>query len=323
MKKLLLLVFTLSLLVLGGVPVEATVGGPSHISDIRYNPETFITYYEYVSQSGRGCPVETRTINLVTGEESQIADCNEMQSESFDKELYESTKAEILKDTEPLYSVNIKELGIGVAIVETDQEFYGEDEGILLRTLFEATISQNGDALKTLEMYSCSPEDPIVINGYTVPETNTALFLFSRKGDCFEGGYIYEDLFSVQGLDFDEVSRLGIPKGFEPALANKGNIIVFPETRQTLLPEVASSTEEIVLDEEVEILESEIVASTTSTTTTSVVEVNPPVEKVSVARTNVEKEGVSAFSKKVVIVLELLFLLFLVIIIYVRFPTRK
>ncbi|MDP3996511.1 MAG: hypothetical protein Q8P86_02360, partial [bacterium] len=70
-------VFVFSLLLLTTESSFATVGGPTYISDFKYNPADESVYYIVNSQSGRGCPPELAKISLNSGISEMALSCDE------------------------------------------------------------------------------------------------------------------------------------------------------------------------------------------------------------------------------------------------------
>jgi hypothetical protein len=104
---------------------------------------------------------------------------------------------------------------------------------------FVATISQSDIVSKQLETTICESSDPVTVDMYIIPSTtpggprpNIAIFLFSRVGLCYEGGYTNESLYPVAGFNTPSlISATSWYKSPDASIPSAFNKVVYPDSK--------------------------------------------------------------------------------------------
>ena len=233
--------------------VFATVGGPTYISAIAHNNDAEQTriYYQEHRNDGRGCPPIVHQINARTGASAEVKTCDAIfeeydllsENESTGRDMY----AQFVSDLyHPLLhymgSVSLEKNNINIS-VETLSE---HDEDGQFWTEFQARIVQDEKELARINFRGCTQEQPHVFEGYMLPNTDILLLLISRKGDCFEGGYVEESVHRITGVTYYDTNIVRPIKEVSASEPNMGNMVVFADAlpRVERLDELVSNTEE-------------------------------------------------------------------------------
>jgi len=228
---LFLLVFLSSVFTVKNV--LATVGGPTFIYDFKYNPSNESVYYIKQDFGGRGCPPELIKISLNTEKTDIAFSCSEGEKLPPAENPYTSPASieisRITKDFKALSPINLKDNNISININFVSEENYSPEVNDLLRRHFTAYVYQNGSKIDELKITGCNLDQPFLFQGYAIPgfEKKIALLL-STRGDCFEGGYIDENLYVVGGVNnLDKTPLTNFYKDLFGLTPNEGSLVVF------------------------------------------------------------------------------------------------
>ncbi len=181
---------------------HATVGGPTFVYDIKFNPKTNSVYYTEINQGGRGCVPELKSINIINSATSTVYSCADGEKTSAtDSDYYSKHEQKIRAYTSSFVSllpINLKNNNVSVKITETGSE---KIEDYIYRRNFNATIFQDGVEKAIIPTSGCDPSQPFLVDGYSVSSTSDKLLLLiSRKSDCMEGGYVGESIYMVSDV---------------------------------------------------------------------------------------------------------------------------
>ncbi len=225
--KFLLLTAVLALCTVG--PVSATVGGPSFIEDLSFDRVEKVVYYLVRAYDGRGCPPIVWKINFATNEQAEVKSCDELIFEEYSDEDYSRYIEETFRhpQTEGLRLISLEENRIFVEV-----EVVGEEvlDGELASKSFRARIVQNGLEVGNVEFSGCYEDQPIVFQGYLVPEINKLLLSISRIGSCFEGGYVKDDIFFVDGVSIQNTDPIYVANQFSGPKVLRGGLVAYALT---------------------------------------------------------------------------------------------
>lgn len=213
---------------------KATVGGPTFIHTFTYNHENESVYYISKSFSGRGCPPELRKVSLNSGISEVVYSCNEGQGIGASNVATEINK--ITNNFKNLQPINLHDNNISI-----DVDFVGyeklepesnESEKFLEQIQyanFIASVYKDDKKIIDLPIKGCNVKQPFIFGGYAIPGFEKKIvLLLSTKGDCFEGGYIYETLHVVGGVDnLDKAYLNNFYKTSSALIPNEGALVVF------------------------------------------------------------------------------------------------
>ena len=238
--------------------VRATVGGETVLYNIVYNNADESVYYTKQDFGGRGCPPELLKLSLNSEKSTVVYSCD--TGESLAREKVESIIRTITENFKLLIPINLKSNSISVDIKFVRNENYSFEISELYRRHFTATIYQNGKKIKDIAITGCNLDQPFVFQGYSVPGFNKKIIiLLSTKGDCNEGGYIYETIHVLGGLD--DVNKTEISnfyKGPSALKLNEGSLIVYEANTINLVNEVDNKTINTSSSTEKEIIKSSL-----------------------------------------------------------------
>lgn len=212
--------------------VLATVGGPTFIYDFKYNPSNESVYYIKQDFGGRGCPPELIQISL-NSEKTEIAySCS--QGEKL-VPVYNSTSPvsteinRITKDFRPQTPFNLKNNNISVDINFINEENYSPEINEVVKRNFSASVYQNGLKIDEFKITGCNLNQPFIFQGYIIPGfEKKIILLLSTRGNCFEGGYIDENLYVVGGVNnLDKTPLTNFYKDSSALAPNEGSLVVF------------------------------------------------------------------------------------------------
>lgn len=224
MKKiylyLLLLVTTLAVILPGDA--SATTGGPTYISRIAYNTQEKAVYYIVHDGGGRGCPPIVRKMDTTTGQVQEVKSCDAAWEE--DPVVYNQFIEDTFKDLPYLGSVSLKKNQISVDLKYVSENIE-QDE--LFWTNFRVTVRQRGTEKAAFDISGCTKDQPFVVEGYLVPDSDRMVLLISGKGDCFEGGYIREYLYLVKGIAYSDKNIVRAYKEVSATEVNSANMVVY------------------------------------------------------------------------------------------------
>ena len=231
-----ILLLTFSALIFSGFlvgNVQATVGGPTFIYDFKYNPQNESVYYTEVSLSGRGCPPELMKISLVSGQSQVVFSCSDgeklMSNGAYEFSSVSMAINNIVSDFNSLAQINLKKNNISIDVNFVDYKKYSPEIDEIQNANFIASIYQDGKKVSDFPITGCNLEQPFIFAGYAIPGFNKKIvLLLSAKGDCWEGGYIYESLHVIGGLDnLDKTYFSNDYKGASALIPNEGTLVIF------------------------------------------------------------------------------------------------
>lgn len=226
MKNTLFLATVAVTYLLNSTFAHATVGGPTLIDSIQYSSadkETII--YEQQSLSGKGCPPEVYSIDLPLGTKNKLISCSD--ADWTNQTSYNARLESILaKYPSLLKHINLSKNNISVQIIVTDQKAATQQNYYLESTDFRLDVYQNGEKKSSYIYSGCSPEQLHIIEGYIIPNVNILVLLISSKGDCFEGGYAREVLYTVPNIILYNQNPLPL-KNNKEATSEVGNLSLF------------------------------------------------------------------------------------------------
>lgn len=209
--------------------VRATVGGSTTVGDLTYNPADESVYYTKYSLSGKGCPPWLEKLDLNTGEVTDVYSCNEaLEERVFDDESL-TTIRKRTEDFKNLSAINLKKNNIEVDVEFIREEMLSKEINEVMRRHFLVTIYQNGRVLENFPITGCFLEQPFSFAGYAIPGFDERIIILSStKGNCFEGGYTEESLYTVAGLRGLDKTSLGGYKGFkDPLIPSEATLVIF------------------------------------------------------------------------------------------------
>jgi hypothetical protein len=205
--------------------VQATVGGPTYIYDIRAGGDVGEIVYVKKNLGGSGCPPEIYKISTETNKASSLVGCYD----GIDPADYDAKFNSVLNGYPTLLNrINLESNSIEAVVkVIREVEVDEEKEIYFPQTDFGLDVYQNGIQKTTLTYTGCTTDQPHVIEGYAVPNSNLIALLVSTKGDCFEGGYITERLYVVPNITVNDSTALPLREKNTPAIANAvGNLTI-------------------------------------------------------------------------------------------------
>ncbi len=223
-NTIILFVLALVFLSFSANEALATVGGPTYISRIVHDSQNQAVYYLEHDEGGRDCPAIIHKIDLKTKVDSEVKSCSE--AEIMSSESYSSLMGNTFKDFNYLHSINLKKNNISLDIKTISEN--KDTDGYTMSTDFKMSLFQDKVNKSIVDFKGCSVDDPNTIEGYMVPDSNTLILLISRKRNCFEGGYIGEDLYVVDGINYHDKVPVRTYKDVAPTEPNAGNLVVYP-----------------------------------------------------------------------------------------------
>lgn len=212
--------------------VLATVGGPTFIYDFRYNPLDESVYYIKQDFGGRGCPPELIRLSLNSGKTDIAYSCSEGEK-IISLDNYTSPANleinKIIKDFKSLAPLSLKDNSISIDINFVSEENYSPEVNEVVRRHFTASIYQNGTKVNELPITGCNLNQPFTFQGYSIPGfEKKIILLLSTRGDCFEGGYINENLYVVGNVGgLNKTSSTNFYKDLSALTPNEGNLVIF------------------------------------------------------------------------------------------------
>lgn len=203
-RSLLIIISAIFLFPISTGDVFATVGGPQYISNITYDSQNKVVYYLHHDEGGMGCPPILMKIDLITKSNVPIRSCQEFFEQSnleWEEAYMENEKFidDIIQGLPELSEINLEDININIETKTVSDEMLG---GELWATNFESTIIQNDVEKAKINFTGCLPDQINNFKGYAIPDSDILLILVSRKSDCFEGGYLGEDIYTVNGIVF-------------------------------------------------------------------------------------------------------------------------
>ncbi len=211
---------------------NATVGGPTYISNIQTNNGQDIAY-QVSNMGGRGCPPEVYSYNVINGKSNLILSCNDLEKlNSVDA----MTELEITLSKYPiiLNKIDLNKNKISAVAKVIREEKYDESKGLWGKTDFSVDIFQNNVKKTTLEYSGCRPEQNHTIEGYANPESNYIILKVSTIGDCFEGGYTSQSIYSLSNINFYDEAAIPIESINAEPTNNKSNLSFIAQNQKVI-----------------------------------------------------------------------------------------
>ena len=203
----------------------ATVGGPIFIYDFKYNPVDESVYYIEKSEGGRGCPPELLKISLNSGKSQVVYSCDEGEK------LVGGNNAinKIIQNFKDLTPINLKENRISIDISFVNYEKMSPEDDWIKNANFIASVYQDNKKIIDFPISGCNLKQPFLFAGYAIPGFDKKIvLLLSTKGDCWEGGYTYETLHVVGGVNnLNKTNLTNFYKGSSALVPNEGTLMVF------------------------------------------------------------------------------------------------
>ncbi len=234
--------------------VEATVGGETLIYNFKYNPIDESIYYIQQSYSGRGCPPELIKLDLNSEKKETVFSCSQgekflSESNNYDFSLVNTEIERLTKNFKPLIPLDLKSNNITININFDREEKYAELNEVIRRH-FTSSIYQNNKKIKEFSVIGCNLNQPFTFQGYFIPGYNKRIaLLMSAKGDCWEGGYITESLYTIAGVDnLNKTVSTNFYKGLSALVPNEGNLVVYGSDK------VVATTPSISVSQFIELL---------------------------------------------------------------------
>jgi hypothetical protein len=197
--------FILTGLALSSEMVFATVGGPTYIYRFKYNPKDESVYYIQNDHGGRGCPPELMKMSLATGNIQTVFSCD--QGEKLFENDYSTSPVDaeinkIISGFKDLTPINLKDNKISVDVTFVKNEKISPEIDEISGATFTASVYQGNKKITDLTVHGCNTEQPFTFAGYAIPGFEKKIvLLLSTIGNCFEGGYIDENLYVVGGVE--------------------------------------------------------------------------------------------------------------------------
>lgn len=212
--------------------VWATVGGSLVLYDFKYNPGDESIYYIELDGGGRGCPPVLKKISLLTKQTETIFSCEDGESLTDynweNRHLVYQKINEITNQFKDLIPISLKKNNVVIDVNFLTDEYVGNEQSYLIRRVFSLDLYQNEKLVDKTEIVSCDLEDPFLFQGYSIPGfDHKIMLLMSSDADCFEGGYISDSIYIINGLDNLDKTYAGSYKGITPIQPNKDTLIVF------------------------------------------------------------------------------------------------
>ncbi len=188
--------------------VQATVGGPTFVYDLKYNASDSSVYYTKQDGGGKGCPPELHKILLTTLEKSTVISCDQGIENSGDMREEIAFITAQMKDLTQLHlSKNNFEIKVFTGEAKTIAE------GWVSERSFVAQVFQDGNFISEIKLTGCEANQSFTFAGYAIPSlTKRIALLVSAKGDCFEGGYTTESLHVINDITIYDRAISGTPK---------------------------------------------------------------------------------------------------------------
>ncbi|MFH1178346.1 MAG: hypothetical protein V1711_01300 [bacterium] len=229
-------VLLLAFIIASSLPVasHATTGGPTYIYSFKYNPTNESVYFIQQDEGGRGCPPELLKMSLATGKIDVVFSCSQgesLMSANSATGVTPVTTAinNIVKDFKYLIPISLPKnnIAIDVDFVKSEKLSLGDDW--IGGSQFTAEVFQDVNKIAEIPIVGCASDQPFVFAGYAIPGFEKRIvLLLSAKGNCFEGGYIDETLYSVENIGhLDRTQANDSSKIASPLVLSAATLVVF------------------------------------------------------------------------------------------------
>lgn len=226
----------LAFIIASSLPVvsHATTGGPTYIYSFKYNPANESVYFVQQDEGGRGCPPELLKMSLSTGKIDVVFSCSQgesLMSANSAAGVAPVTTAinNIVKDFKDLTPISLPKNNITIDVNFVNSEKLSPGDEWIVRSRFTATVFQYASQIAEIPIVGCAIDQPFVFAGYAIPGFEKRIvLLLSTKGDCFEGGYINETLYSVGNIGhLDRTQANDSGKIASPLVLSAATLVVF------------------------------------------------------------------------------------------------
>ena len=215
-------------------PSYATVGGPTYTYSFTYNPANESVYFVKDNQGGKGCPPELWKMSLNTGKSDVVFSCDQgvaVSATNYDAgtdPVYIAINA-IVKNFKDLTPIQLSKNAIAIDVNFVASETSSPTDDFVARSRFNAVVYQDAKKIAEVPIVGCSADQPFVFAGYAVPGLEKKIvLLLSTKGDCFEGGYINETLYTVSNISLLDRTHSDWPKlSAVPLVPSAATLVVF------------------------------------------------------------------------------------------------
>lgn len=228
-------------------PVYATVGGPTLIDTIKYNSKDNSVYYLVHDWGGRGCQPAIEKVEVTSGMISEVLSCDEIQRRFYDdnagflQEQYDQYVQSIMKNQVFLRGLDLRKNNISSS-VRLVRENVGEDF-VNNWSEFELTVKQNEEEKASIDFRGCYKDQPLVLEGYMILDSEKMALILSRIGDCFEGGYVLQSLYIVDNISQINADEVWSSTQSAPVV-NRGSLVVYAdEPQEDLRPSPPSTNQ--------------------------------------------------------------------------------
>lgn len=207
--------------------VFATVGGPTYIYNLKYNPVDESVYFISNSYSGRGCLPELMKISLNTNNTEDVYPCD--KGENFGNQQVNADISKITNDFKDLQTISLKDNRIEIDVSFVNYEKFSPEIDEIKDANFIASVYQDGKKIIDLPVKGCNLEQPFIFGGYSIPGfEKKIILLLSTKGNCFEGGYTNETLHVVGGINnLDKTYTYNSMKESSGLVPSEATLVVF------------------------------------------------------------------------------------------------
>lgn len=213
---------------------HATTGGPTYIYSFKYNPANESVYFVQQNESGRGCPPELLKMSLSTGKTDVVFSCSQGESlisANSATGVASVTTAinNIVKDFKDLTPISLPKNNIAIDVNFVKSEKLSPTDNWIARSQFTAEVSQDANKITDVLIVGCASDQPFVFAGYAIPGFEKRIvLLLSTKGDCFEGGYTNETLYSIGNINhLDRTQANDSWKTASPLVPSAATLVVF------------------------------------------------------------------------------------------------
>src|SRR3989344_6034302 len=125
--------------------VNATVGGPTYVYSLKYNPADESVYYTQINEGGRGCSPELWKISLNTGERAVVFSCDEGEAlqaanPNNNSPLVNIEIERITENFKDLTQIHLPNNAIDIDLTFSREETIDDQSDWVIRTDFNADI---------------------------------------------------------------------------------------------------------------------------------------------------------------------------------------
>jgi hypothetical protein len=157
-----------------------------------------------------------------------------------------NTEIEVItQNFKQLSQFNLKNNNIRIDLDFSNSErLDGITDDSIIKRNYIANVYQGDKKVGEFSISGCKLDQPFNFAGYSIPGLEKKIAIVSsRIGDCWEGGYIYENIYIINIVDkIDRTPVLGTGKNeLEELKTNAGTLTVYPNKNDTNI--VSSNTD--------------------------------------------------------------------------------